>query len=107
MTEGDNRPLSQIYLEEGLKSAELTAAADLLEGTLTLRRAQRQLALGDIPVSRSEMIVKAQQQSFDDVAECVEARKEANKQKVRVKSIEMEYGEWNSHQADERTAARL
>jgi hypothetical protein len=55
----DNRPFSEQFASAGEDWAEKEAAASLLEDAKSSVMAQRQTALGDIPVNRAEQIVKA------------------------------------------------
>jgi hypothetical protein len=104
---GENRPISEIYRDAGDDWTDKNAAAQILEDTITLRRAERQLALGEMAVNKSELIVKASQESRDDVAEAIEARRVANKAKVVMEYWKMRYGEWQSEQANSRVEAKL
>ena len=104
----DNRPLSEIYKEVGDDWADLNAAATILEDTITIKRAQRQLAIGsELPVNKTELIVKAMPESKNDVVEAAEARKAANKKKVYLDSIKMRHSEEMNLEANHRAEARL
>lgn len=106
MTE-DNRPLSQIYLEDAEDWVDKEAAAQLLEDTKSAVMAQRQLALGDIPVNRAEQIVKASPEHYADIERIVEARRVANLAKVRLEYRRMQHMEWVNHEANHRAGSRL
>lgn len=103
----DNRPLSEIWREAADEWVDKDAAARLLEDTKTAVMAQKQAALGDIPVNKAEQIVKASADWHRHLVKIVDARTEANKALVNRDYIKMKYGEWNSHEANQRTEARL
>lgn len=106
---GDNRPLSQIYKEAGDEWADLTAAASLLEDTITVKRSQKQLKLIEdnpgMAINKSELLAKAD--GYNDVFESVQARKAANKARVYLDSIKMRHSEEMNHEANHRAESRL
>ena len=103
----DNRPISQIYAEEGAKWAEAEALASILEDTKSAFLAQKIAELGDMAYNRAEALVKASKEWADRVKETVDARKQANHRKVRLESIRMAHGEFQSEAANERHRNRL
>lgn len=85
----------------------LDDAARMLEETKTAVLAQRCNALGDMPVTRAEQIVKASPEWNDYLTKMTKARTAANLAKVEMKYYEMRFSEWQSDAANERREARL
>lgn len=102
-----NKPWSDIYREAGEDWADKEAAAQLLEDSKTAVLAQWCAEQGDIPVNRAEQNVKASARWQKYIEDMVEARKAANKAKVRLESIKMRAMEWQAKEANARTEARL
>ena len=65
------------------------------------------LELGDMPVSKAEMNVKASDDWREFIASMVNARKEASKLKVQLEYIRMKFSEWQSIEASKRAEMRL
>jgi ribosomal protein L17 len=86
---------------------EKDAAANILEETKSAVLSERMAALGDMPVSKAEMTVKASQEWREFIESMVTARKEANLAKVRCEWIRMRFQEWSSQQANDRAERRL
>lgn len=106
--DGTNEPSwADKYREAGEDWADKESAAQLLEDTKSSVMAQRQAALGDLPVNRAEQIVKASQDWYDHIVKIVEARKAANLAKVQLEVIKMKYNEWNNAEANARTEKRM
>ncbi len=99
------------YSEEYRLAAEewvnLEAAAQILEDTKSSVMAQKQQALGDIPVNRAEQLVKASLDWVDHIQKIVEARKAANLAIVKLDVIKMRYYEAQSLDATRRAEMRL
>lgn len=87
--------------------AEKEAAAQLLEDTKSAVMAQRQAALGDIPVNRAEQTVKASKDWSIHIEHIVNARKEANLAKIELEALRMEFTEWNNKEANARAEMKL
>lgn len=105
----DNLPWSEQYriVAKQWVDADADAAADILEELKTATLAQLMSELGDMPVSRAEMQVKADNEWQAYVRQMVEARQKANKLKVQLEYLRMKFSEWQSHEATKRTEARL
>src|SRR5678809_1210392 len=101
----DSRPISQIYAEVGAEWAEAEAHASILEDTKSAALAHAIVALGDMAHNKAETIVKASREWRERLENTVDARKEANHLKVKLESIRMAYGEWQSEAANERVQA--
>jgi hypothetical protein len=86
---------------------EKDAAANLLEETKSAVLSERMASLGDMPVSRAEMTVKASDEWREFIEKMVAARKEANLAKVQVEWLRMRFQEWSSQQANERAERRI
>jgi hypothetical protein len=83
------------------------AAANILEESKSAVLSQRQLALGDMPVSRAEMQVKASEEWHDYITKMVQAREAANLAKVRCEYLRMKFQEWSSREASARAERRV
>ncbi len=103
----DNLPWSEQYRIGGIDWADKDAAASLLEDTKSAVMAQRQMALGDIPVNRAEQIVKASPEWMDYLEKTNRARHAANLAKVKLEYIRMRYYEQAGEEANRRTEMRL
>ena len=101
------RPLSEQFRIVAKRWVDLDAAANLLEETKSAVLAQMMASLGDMPVSRAEMTVKASPLWSGHIQTMVEARKEANLAKVQLDYIRMKHMEWTSANANQRHEARL
>ena len=93
------QPLSEQYRIVAKAWVDADAAASLLEETKSATLAQRALALGDMPVSKAEMIVKGSDEWHEHVERIVAARAAANLKKVqmeyiRIKEREVDRSEW-------------
>ncbi len=103
----DNQPISEQYRLVAKKWVDAEAAAHILEETKTAVLSQRQLALGDMPVSRSEMQVKGSQDWHEHLEKIGAARKAANLLKVQLKYLEMRGWENTNHEANKRAEMKL
>ena len=83
------------------------AAANLMEETKSAVLSQRMAALGDMPVSKAEMTVKASQEWREFIEGMVSARKEANLAKVKCEWVRMKFSEWQSAEANARAERKL
>src|SRR5438046_2422128 len=103
----DNRTWAERYRLAGEVWADLEAAAQLLEDTKSLSMAQRQQALGDIPVNRAEQTVKASPEWQEYVENCVKARQEANIAKVNLEAMRMAFHEHQNSEANRRVELKI
>lgn len=102
-----NLPWSEQYRLVARKWVDADAAASLLEDTKSAVLAEKMLALGDMPVSKAETMVKASAEWRDLMDQINVARKRANLLKVQLEYLRMKFSEWQSHEATKRTEARL
>ncbi len=102
-----NQPLSEQYRIVAKKWVTAHAAASLLEECKTPTLSQKQLALGDMPVSRSEMIVKASDEWHNYIKIMVSAREAANLLDVQCEFIKMQSKEQLSHEYSVRSEMKL
>tara|TARA_B110000503_G_scaffold139464_1_gene227917 strand:- start:277 stop:591 length:315 start_codon:yes stop_codon:yes gene_type:complete len=102
-----NQPISEEYRIVAKNWVDAEAAASLLEDTKSAVLAQKMAALGDMPVSKAEMQVKASDDWTDFIEKMVEARKRANLLKVQLEYIRMRSSEWSSFEASKRAEMRL
>lgn len=86
---------------------EKDAAANLLEETKSAVLAQRMAELGDMPVSRAEMTVKASAEWREFIEAMVNARKDANMARVKVDWMRMRHSEWQSAEANARAERKM
>lgn len=103
----DDRPLSEIYRTAAKRWCELDSAATMLEECKTATLSQRMLALGEMPVSKAEMLVKGSEEWRDFITKMVDARSAANLAKVKLRWIEMKFSEQQSAEATARSERRL
>ncbi len=83
------------------------AAANMLEETKSAVLSQRMAALGDMPVSKAEMAVKASEEWREFIKTMVQAREEANLAKVKCEYLRMRFSEWQSQEANARAERKL
>ena len=95
----DNLPWSEQYRIVAKQWVDADAAADILEELKSATLSQLMSELGDMPVSRAEMQVKADNEWQSYVRQMVEARQKANKLKVQLEYLRMKFSEWQSHEA--------
>lgn len=101
------RPVSELYRLAAKEWVEKEKAASLLEESKTSVLSQKMLALGEMPVSRAEMHVKASPDWHDYIRSMVEARAEANLAKVKMKWTELLFAEWQSADANARRERQM
>jgi hypothetical protein len=99
--------LTEQYRLAAKQWVELDAAASMLEETKSAVLAQRMVSLGDMPVSRAEMQVKASDEWAQFVSEMVNARKSANLEKVKLEWIRMRFNEQQSAEATRRAEMKI
>jgi hypothetical protein len=103
----DNLPLSEQFRVVAKSWVDADAAANLLEETKSAVLSRMMLNLGDMPVSRAEMQVKASDEWREFVSKMVEAREKASLLKVKMEYIRMKFHEWQSVEASKRAEMRL
>jgi hypothetical protein len=102
-----NLAWSEQYRIVAKQFVDADAAASILEELKSATLAQLMTELGDMPVSRAEMQVKADLEWTNYVEQMVEARRKANKLKVQLEYIRMRFSEQNSHEATKRAEMKL
>ncbi len=107
MTDHSNMPLSEQFRIAAKAWVDLDSAASLLEETKSAVLSQKMAALGDMPVSRAELNVKASEEWTDFVTKMVKAREAASLAKVRLEWIRMKFSEQQSYEATARAERRL
>jgi len=107
MIENSNLPLSEQFRVIAKKWVDADAAATILEDTKSAVLAEKMVALGDMPVSKAEMQVKASKDWKDHVTSIGNARKAANLLKVQMEFIRMQSSEWQSAEATKRAEMKL
>lgn len=100
-------PISEQYRVVAKSWVDAEAAASLLEDTKSAVLSQRMMALGNIPVSRAEMLVKASPEWDAHIREIIDARKKANLLRVQLEYLRMRSGEWQSAEATKRAEMKL
>lgn len=103
----NERPQSEVYREAAMRWADLDAAARMLEEGKSAVLAQRMNALGDMPVSKAELQVKASDFWSDYIKKMVRAKTEANKARIEMEFCKMQAWEQNSKEAYERAEMRM
>jgi hypothetical protein len=102
-----NLPLSEQFRIVAKKWVDADSAASILEETKSAFLSKSMADLGDMPVSKAEMTVKASAPWAEYIAEMVEARKKAALLKVQLEYIRMQFSEWQSHAATRRAEMKL
>lgn len=102
-----NLPISEQYRVTAKRWVDAEAAASLLEGTKSAVLSQKMAALGPIPVSKAEMLVKSSDDWTEHVEKIIEARKAANLLKVQMEYLRMKGSEQASYEATRRAEMKL
>lgn len=102
-----NAPLSEQFRIVAKRWVDADAAASLLEESKSAFLSQLMAAMGDMPVSKAEMSVKASEKWTNYINEMVAARKNAALLKVQLEYIRMRFHEWQSHEATKRAEMKL
>lgn len=100
-------PISEQFRVVAKNWVDADSAASLLEECKTPTLASHMSKLGDIPVNRAEMAVKASEEWRDYLETMVKARTRANLLKVQLEYIRMKHSEQQSHEATQRAERRL
>ena len=100
-------PLSEQFRIVAKKWVDADAAASILEETKSAFLSKKMADLGDMPVSRAELTVKASAEWTDYIREMTTARKTAATLKVQLEYIRMRFSEWQSHEATKRAEMKL
>lgn len=100
-------PISERYRIIAKEWVELDHAARLMEETKSAVLSQKMAALGDMPVSKAELSVKASSDWHEFVKSLVDARTAANLKKVELEWIRMRFSEQQSREATERAERKL
>ena len=103
----DNNPLSEQFRLAGKDWSEKESAAQMLEQSKTAVLSQRMNALGDMPTTKAERLVKATPEWREYISEMVKAREAANFAKVNKEFVKMKYHEWQSMNASRRAEMRM
>lgn len=102
-----NLPLSEQFRIIAKKWVDADAAANILEESKSAFLSRSMAELGDMPVSKAEMTVKASEGWDEYIKTMVEARKKAALLKVQLEYIRMQFSEWQSHAATRRAEMKL
>jgi hypothetical protein len=105
--ESSNLPLSEQFRVVAKKWVDADAAASMLEETKSAVLAKMMADLGEMPVSRAEMMVKSGSEWRDFVHKMVEQRKSAALLKVQLEYIRMRHSEVQSSEATRRAEMKL
>jgi len=100
-------PLSEEYRLAAKEWQRLDAAASLMEENKSAVLSQRMNALGDMPVSRAELTVKASKEWENYITEMCRMRSEANLAKVKIEWVKMRFQEQMSKEANKRAEMKL
>ena len=102
-----DRLISEEYRIVAKQWVEADAAANLLEECKSATLAQHMTKHGDIAVSKAEMLVKASDDWKEYLDIMVKARERANRLKVQLEYIRMQFQEWTSKEATKRHEMRM
>jgi hypothetical protein len=100
-------PISEQFRLVAKKWVDAEAAASMLEETKSAVLAKMMAGYGDIPVSRSEMNVKASPAWTEHIEKMVQARTQASLLKVQMEYLRMKFSELQSAEASKRAEMRL
>ena len=100
-------PVSEQYRLAAQEWVAMDAAARMLEEGKTTYLAQQKAALGDMPDSKAERIVKSSPQWADYIKKMVNAKTAANRQKVELDYLKMRHMENTSAEANARSERKL
>jgi ATP phosphoribosyltransferase len=98
---------SELYRITAQRWVGLDSAASMLEESKSAYLSQKMAALGDMPVSRAELQVKASDEWKEYVTKMVNARTAANFEKVNMEFMRMRHSEQQSQEATARAERRL
>lgn len=99
--------ISERYRIAAKEWVELDHAARLLEESKSAVLSQKMAALGDMPVSKAELQVKASNEWHEYIKAMVDAKTSANLKKVEIEWLRMRFSEQQSREATERAERRL
>ena len=99
--------ISERYRVAAKEWVDLDHAARLMEETKSAVLSQKMASLGDMPVSKAELSVKASPEWHEFVTKLVDARTAANLKKVEVEWIKMRFSEQQSREATERAERKM
>jgi len=102
-----NLPISEQYRLVAKRYVDADSAATLLEETKSAFLSKKMAALGDMPVSRAEMTVKASDEWYDYISKMVKAREQAALLKAQLEFLRMKFMEEQSSNATRRAEMRL
>ena len=102
-----DKPLSEQWRIVSKKWVDADCAANMLEETKSAVLSKMMVDLGDMPVSKAEMQVKASDAWWEHITQMVEARSQASLLKVQMEYIRMKFHEWQSHAANRRAEMKL
>ena len=103
----NDQPVSEQYRLAAREWVEMDAAARMLEEGKTTYLAQQKAALGDIPDSKAEKLVKASPQWADYIKKMVNTKTVANRQRVELDYLKMRHMERTSEDANNRAERKL
>ncbi|MGL5736010.1 MAG: hypothetical protein ACRCYS_14180 [Beijerinckiaceae bacterium] len=103
----NDMPVSEQYRLAAREWVEMDAAARMLEEGKTTYLAQQKAALGDIPDSKAEKLVKASPQWADYIKKMVNTKTVANRQRVELDYLKMRHMERTSEEANARSERKL
>ena len=102
-----DNPLSAQYRIVANMWVDAVGAANMLEETKSAVLSKMMVDLGDMPVSKAEMQVKASDAWREHITQMVEARSQASLLEVQMEYIRMKFHEWQSHAANRRAEMKL
>jgi len=103
----NDAPLSEQFRVIAKRWVDADAAANLLEESKSAFLSRSMAELGDMPVSKAEMTVKASDMWDGYINRMVDARKQASLLKVQLEYIRMQFSEWQSKEATRRAEMKL
>lgn len=101
------KPISEQYRLAAQEWVELDAAARMLDEGKSAFIAQQINALGDMPHSKADRIVRSSKGYADYIKKMVTTRTIANRQKVELEYLKMRHMERTSEEANQRSERKL
>jgi hypothetical protein len=102
-----DEPLSMKFWKASQDWVAHDSAARLLEELKTSTLSQMMMKLGDMPISRAEMLAKASDEYREYIRLMTASRTDANNAKVKMEYCRMKHSEMMSKEASERLEAKL
>ncbi len=102
-----NLPVSEQYRLAALRWNAADGAARMLEECRSAVLSQMMMKLGEIPVTKAEMLAKGSPEWDEYNRSMVKSREKANELKIEAEFLKMKFWEQQGHEASKRAEMRL